>query len=566
MNTELILAEAPEVEKDALAELIRQDFFSKSSNREKTSIINSVAEALGKERQWIKDVVVNNVGKRGRRISDQRIAEIVGESVKDISIQRVSNDPIVGFVKKQNGGGEMLFASAANLGVGISKLLELPNFSARSAFVILNNGYHGPLSDIDFRRTRSELGKVSIDAAAIHSEGVSHPLTKATWANAQPINAQIGVQIEAFRKELLAKPFLIFTGLSGSGKTRAAREIAHRLAPKERRELVAVGPDWHNRDPLLGYPDGLHHQRYLSNPVLNLILRAGSEEGKEYPHFLILDEMNLSHVERYFADFLSAMETSEESISLYEGPARYLDPESETGEIPEKITIPPNLYVIGTVNVDETTYQFSPKVLDRAHVVEFTMKVGDLKPFFDNPEAAALLPAYSEAEAREFQERAKTQDQEAIQFAADHGTFQSEMEQLFAVMQAHRAEFGYRTLKEASRFLYFSLAQAAEGKEGSPYRDAMDQIILQKLLPKLHGSRGKLEGLLRGLLAYCETSERGDLEKVKEDALAKAKESTSSLDDLGRDESEGHFEKSTAKLRRMCRKLAADQFVSFMEA
>ena len=102
---------------------------------------------------------------------------------------------------------------------------------------------------------------------------------------------------------------------------------------------------------------------YMKSNALKLILEAGKPENKDKPFFLILDEMNLSHVERYFADFLSAMESKEE-IPLH-------DSEDEK-IIPQSIEIPKNLFVIGTVNVDETTYMFSPKVLDRANVIEFS--------------------------------------------------------------------------------------------------------------------------------------------------------------------------------------------------
>src|SRR5439155_177966 len=88
-----------------------------------------------------------------------------------------------------------------------------------------------------------------------------------------------------------------------------------------------------------------------------------ARDHPETPHILVLDEMNLSHVERYFADILSAMESGEEITLHSDGQAR--------SPVPERVRWPKNVYVVGTVNVDETTYMFSPKVLDRANVVEF---------------------------------------------------------------------------------------------------------------------------------------------------------------------------------------------------
>ncbi len=133
--------------------------------------------------------------------------------------------------------------------------------------------------------------------------------------------------------------------------------------------------------------DVINPKKYAITPALKLILRA-REESKNRPYFLILDEMNLSHVERYFADILSAIE-SEDEIPLYEGIERSAFPdasaEKEKVLIPNKLKLPKNLFIIGTVNVDETTYQFSPKVLDRANVIEFRMTETDMRRFLENP-------------------------------------------------------------------------------------------------------------------------------------------------------------------------------------
>jgi MoxR-like ATPase len=352
---------------------------------------------------------------------------------------------------------------------------------------------------------------------------------------------------------LLTKPFLIFTGLSGSGKSRAAKQFARSFSKGDSHyHFAAVGPDWNNRDPLLGYPDGIHPDVYLTTPVLELLIKAKEDNAK--PYFLILDEMNLSHVERYFADFLSAME-SDEVISLYEG--------NDRGTTPKTIIIPPNFFIIGTVNIDETTYQFSPKVLDRANVIEFKMEKGDVVKFFVKS-ADVISPEALEEFAEQFVEDAKTDDKVAVDWASGNETFKKEMQALFDLLKEFNGEFGYRTLKESSRYLYFH-DKYSDLKDEEKYRDAMDHIIIQKLLPKLHGSRSKLEGILRALLYFCESPVRTDMEELKTKALTAATETNTSLDMLG-SEMEGHYKLSHNKLRRMCRKLHQDQFVSFADA
>ena len=113
------------------------------------------------------------------------------------------------------------------------------------------------------------------------------------------------------------------------------------------------------------------------NRALQLIIDANKEENQNKPYFLILDEMNLSHVERYFADFLSVME-SKDKFKLHS------DKVNEKSKVPYELDWPKNLFVVGTVNIDETTYMFSPKVLDRANTIEFRLSDDDLRTFIDS--------------------------------------------------------------------------------------------------------------------------------------------------------------------------------------
>src|SRR5690242_7188342 len=148
-------------------------------------------------------------------------------------------------------------------------------------------------------------------------------------------------------------------------------------------EIVSVGADWTSNEHVLGYPDGLDKSRYIRTKALDLILRAVGEP--DLPHFLILDELNLSHVERYFADLLSAIESGE-PVHLHSDKDGDGAPALRDG-VPGELRLPSNLFVVGTVNVDETTYMFSPKVLDRANVLEFRVSGSELRGFLENPAA-----------------------------------------------------------------------------------------------------------------------------------------------------------------------------------
>ncbi|MDD4159958.1 MAG: DUF3578 domain-containing protein, partial [Synergistaceae bacterium] len=183
--------------------------------------------------------------------------------------------------------------------------------------------------------------------------------------------------ITRFIASLLTKPFLILTGLSGSGKTKLAQAFAQWICEDESQyKLMPVGADWTNREPLLGYPNSLKPDEYVKpdSGVLDLIIQANNHP--ELPHFLILDEMNLSIVERYFADFLSVMESKKE-IPLY-------PKGSINNGVPAGLGIPDNFFIIGTVNIDETTNMFSPKVLDRANTIEFRVTSQEMEAFLNN--------------------------------------------------------------------------------------------------------------------------------------------------------------------------------------
>lgn len=345
-----------------------------------------------------------------------------------------------------------------------------------------------------------------------------------------------------FTASLVSKPFLILTGLSGSGKTKLAQAFAKWIIEDdEQLNLVPVGADWTNREPLLGYPDAIREREYVlpESGVLQLIQNA--KKDPERPYFLILDEMNLSHVERYFADFLSAIE-SEEEIKLHSGD----DGDLWNGVPPTIKEIPKNLFIIGTVNIDETTYMFSPKVLDRANVIEFRVSKKEMKSFLEAPADVDLseLKGRGAGMSKDF---VRIATKSAAEFS-DKSKLSDELIQFFENLSDVGAEFGYRTANEINRFA--SLAeQLAEDWE---FDNIMDAAIAQKLLPKLHGSRRKLEGVLFKLGQLC--IKEGDAEEL-----------IKKPDSIDWDENV-KYPISLEKIVRMHKGLLENGFTSFAEA
>ena len=364
---------------------------------------------------------------------------------------------------------------------------------------------------------------------------------------------------------LLTKPFLILTGLSGSGKTQLSQAFSKWITAKPeegevnpRVALIPVGADWMGNENILGYPNGLDQEDYISKPALELILHAGREGNEDIPHFLILDEMNLSHVERYFADILSAIESGE-SIPLYQGENR----KAGDTTIPQDLSLPKNLFVIGTVNVDETTYMFSPKVLDRANVIEFRMEEAALKAFLDNPVKSDLdkLAGQGLEFAQAFVQAASDSSKQVP--AGVKSSFDTEMAKFFNALSTEGAEFGYRTAYEASRFLHFYKLLGEYDDESSDWFDeAFDAVIVQKFLPKLHGSSTRLSPLLNNLWNLCQKpvndSAAGD------DGITEV-ESQKTLISVEAAK-EARYKMSAAKIARMIKVLNRNGFVSFAEA
>lgn len=306
---------------------------------------------------------------------------------------------------------------------------------------------------------------------------------------------------QRYISSLIAKPFVILTGNSGTGKTRIAKQISQYLEKdvdgKRNWLIVPVGADWTDNTKMLGFYNPLE-ERYVSTPTLDFILQAS--ENVSIPHFLILDEMNLSHVERYFSDFLSAMESDEE-IPLYKKPVQVGNTEDSEEVIPEKIRLPKNLFVTGTVNIDETTYMFSPKVLDRSNVVEFKPEKDDVLKLMTGATDVNKVEAADFGVAEGFTVLASEIRKGVCNVDADElDKVKLFLDGIYDELQESGFEFAYRTVKEIRQ--YFAAAYELQKDEFNLTR-TMDEQIVQKILPKIYGDRKQIGELLDTLEEKC---------------------------------------------------------------
>lgn len=258
-------------------------------------------------------------------------------------------------------------------------------------------------------------------------------------------------------------------------------------------QIVPVGANWTDNTNIVGYYNVITDD-YQSTPAYELIKQAQSDPKN--PYFLILDEMNLSHVERYFADFLSAIESGEE-IPLYGNN--------------KTLTLPENLFVIGTVNVDETTYMFSPKVLDRANTIEFNTLLAweymasdsiddDFKGNIGYLQSPLVDSDISNLNIKELKEILSdiSYDSESL-----WDTLAMELTLFQEALKDSSFDFGFRVINEILRFMVVAWRYENAPDDWDNWERYFDAQIKQKILPKLHGSEKAIGNVLKELFNLC---------------------------------------------------------------
>jgi hypothetical protein len=381
--------------------------------------------------------------------------------------------------------------------------------------------------------------------------------------------AGLHFSVEIVSNYLLAlqtKRFVILTGISGTGKTRLAMAVAGHLSGPDHRVVAAVRPDWTDNRGLLGYLSPIT-DRYVDTPVLRLLLRAEAEiraaeqEGRlPQPYFVILDEMNLARVEHYFSDFLSSLE-SEEPLELHSA-------DQERLGIPRRLKVPSNVFFTGTVNIDETTYMFSPKVLDRAFTIELSTVdlVSHGRTDVENAVSSPLYLTALPSDEFSFGARPGTEDWTAFG-EVDGGRLRDVVVDLNKSLAQYNRPYGYRVANEIARFVVLASEQASGDNNAS--EAALDLAILEKILPKFHGTQRELQHPLRSLLTFAvdgEVTPGTQLERALEDEW----EPTSGGGHIQRKAAGNHrltprFPRMATKVWRMLVRLRDQGFTSFIE-
>ncbi len=332
-------------------------------------------------------------------------------------------------------------------------------------------------------------------------------------------------------------------------------------APRQRVQVqnyavIAVRPDWTDNRGLLGYFNPIT-ERYVVTPFLRLLLAAREEadaatrSGRApHPFFVVLDEMNLARVEHYFSDFLSALESGEPlPLHAVEAIEEGIDGQEP---VPREVVVPDNLFFVGTVNVDETTYMFSPKVLDRAFTIEFNDV--DLAGLDDESTTDTPLMLERWDGRLRYPGKPDAAEWSAMREDPALAPLRKQLIDLHALLTTDNRHFGYRVANELARFIQLATDDCEDSAAAAA---ATDLGIVQKVLPKLHGTRQELGELLDALLAFALGCSKEDLPKWSWTAPSSWIE--------GKAVGEPTHPRTAAKLWRMRLRLQQRGFTSYVE-
>lgn len=324
------------------------------------------------------------------------------------------------------------------------------------------------------------------------------------------------------------KPFLLLTGMCGTGKSRFARILAYQTCPKYLQEeglpgnfkMIAVQPDWCNSDEIMGWLSlkGV----YQFTPFLHFLIK--SWRYTDTPFILCLDEMNLAKVEQYFANFLSVIESrqwvnnelvSDALISatqiqsyidrdpnMWARAGLKLDSGLQNRFLTNGITLPPNLIIIGTANIDESGHMFSLKVLDRAMVLE--MEGIDFYSGITADDTDLKFPDTPLSNSHIFGNLLSSKDAYALS-STSGDLIISELQSIDQILSGSSFRFGYRVRDAALiYFAYCSQLPNYQNSKETVYK-CLDEILLMKILPRISGNGKVIEDVLDGLLHFAKT-------------------------------------------------------------
>lgn len=337
------------------------------------------------------------------------------------------------------------------------------------------------------------------------------------------------------------KPFLLLAGISGTGKSRIVKQMAFESCPDipalrsdktapGNYELIEVKPNWHDSSELLGYESEIGGPHYVVTPFVRFLVK--SMRYPDVPFFVCMDEMNLAPVEQYFAEFLSVLESrkllsdgtiTSEPLIKADIFSKYADQLHRDLDITDTETykavydrlkndglrLPSNLIVVGTVNMDETTHQFSRKVIDRAMTIEMNIEDAEtpFKNFFEGGDA---LHYYDNPQPKDLFLPKVVQASEALSIlSAEDASYLKEnvpglLHSLNSALNGTPFKIAYRVQNELILFFFSLREENPDEAAEALLAQAMDAILMMKVLPRIEGDEDLLDKPLKELAQFTE--------------------------------------------------------------
>lgn len=337
------------------------------------------------------------------------------------------------------------------------------------------------------------------------------------------------------------KPFLLLAGISGTGKSRIVKQMAFESCPDipalrsdktapGNYELIEVKPNWHDSSELLGYESEIGGPHYVVTPFVRFLVK--SMRYPDVPFFVCMDEMNLAPVEQYFAEFLSVLESrkllsdgtiTSEPLIKADIFSKYADQLHRDLDITDTETykavydrlkndglrLPSNLIVVGTVNMDETTHQFSRKVIDRAMTIEMNIEDAEtpFKNFFEGGDA---LHYYDNPQPKDLFLPKVVQASEALSILrAEDASYLKEnvpglLRSLNSALNGTPFKIAYRVQNELILYFFSLREENPDETAEALLAQAMDAILMMKVLPRIEGDEDLLDKPLKALAQFTE--------------------------------------------------------------
>lgn len=337
------------------------------------------------------------------------------------------------------------------------------------------------------------------------------------------------------------KPFLLLAGISGTGKSRIVKQMAFESCPDipalrsdktapGNYELIEVKPNWHDSSELLGYESEIGGPHYVVTPFVRFLVKA--MRYPDVPFFVCMDEMNLAPVEQYFAEFLSVLESrkllsdgtiTSEPLIKADIFSKYADQLHRDLDITDSDTykavfdrlkndglrLPSNLIVIGTVNMDETTHQFSRKVIDRAMTIEMNIEDAET-PFVEFFDGKSVLEYKENPSGKDLFLPKVVQASEALSIlSAEDASYLKEnvpglLHSLNSALNGTPFKIAYRVQNELILYFFSLREENPDEAAEALLAQAMDAILMMKVLPRIEGDEDLLDKPLKALAQFTE--------------------------------------------------------------